>query len=154
MHEESKKEAKKTIEEFLINSLRKAETEPLDYKKLQLPLARIKRLMKVEEEVKMVASEVPILFSKVAEIFIEELTLRAWLNTEENKRRILQKNDLSAAVRTSDMFDFLIYIIPRNDMTDTINPFPERSYEESTYQTIPSNNINSAFDPREWNNNV
>ncbi|EJW04478.1 hypothetical protein EDEG_01295 [Edhazardia aedis USNM 41457] len=84
--------------------------------KYNLPLARIKRLMKVEEEVKMVACEVPVIFSKVTEKFIEELTLRAWLNTEENKRRILQRNDLSAAVRTSDVFDFLVYIIPKTDL--------------------------------------
>ncbi|ELQ74628.1 CCAAT-binding factor, subunit C (HAP5) [Trachipleistophora hominis] len=131
-----KNKTKAIIENFWLRSLHKADTESWNYKDLQLPLARIKRLMKVEEEVKMVASEVPILFSKVAEMFIEELTLRAWINTEENKRRILQKNDLSAAVRTSDVYDFLIFIIPRNEldpaytayednqgMEDNIKPF-------------------------------
>jgi histone H3/H4 len=121
----SKQHARNTIERFWVQSIEKAESEPLDYKDVQLPLARIKRLMKVEEEVKMVASEVPILFSKVAEKFIEELTLRAWLNTEENKRRILQKNDLSAAVKTSDMFDFLIYIVPRTELGQTIEHFAD-----------------------------
>jgi nuclear transcription factor Y, gamma len=85
-------------------------------KDLNLPLARIKRLMKVEEGVRMVASEVPVLFSIITEKFIEELTLRAWIHTEENKRRILQKSDLTAAVKTSEMYDFLIYIIPKNDL--------------------------------------
>ncbi|TBU09556.1 transcriptional activator [Hamiltosporidium magnivora] len=129
-HLPSKQSSKTIIERFWHTSIDKAEHEPPNYKDFQLPLARIKRLMKVEEEVKMVASEVPILFSKVAEVFIEELTLRAWLNTEENKRRILQKNDLSAAVKTSDMFDFLIYIIPRSDLGQSLEQYDESEYGE------------------------
>ncbi|OAG29261.1 nuclear transcription factor Y, gamma [Nematocida displodere] len=79
-----------------------------------LPLARIKRVMKVEQEVSKVASEVPILFSKITEIFIEELTLRSWHYTQEGKRRILQRNDICSAVKSSDVFDFLIYLMPRS----------------------------------------
>lgn len=46
--------------------------------------------MKLDEEVKMISAEAPVLFSKAAEIFITELTLRAWIHTEDNKRRTLQ----------------------------------------------------------------
>lgn len=130
-HRNFKQNARNQIEKFWITTMENAANMPIDLKDFQLPLARIKRLMKVEEEVKMVASEVPILFSKVAEKFIEELTLRAWMNTEENKRRILQKNDLSAAVRTSDMFDFLIYIIPRNEISHGLEQYGEDSYQIS-----------------------
>lgn len=55
-----------------------------------LPLARIKKIMKLDDNVKMISSEVPLLFSKAATMFIEELTLRAWLHTEEAKRKTLQ----------------------------------------------------------------
>ncbi|KRH94123.1 CCAAT-binding factor, subunit C (HAP5) [Pseudoloma neurophilia] len=131
-HRSLKNKTKAIIENFWIRSLHKADTEIWTYKDLQLPLARIKRLMKVEEEVKMVASEVPILFSKVAEMFIEELTLRAWINTEENKRRILQKNDISAAVKTSDVYDFLIFIVPRNELDPSYTAYEETStFDES-----------------------
>lgn len=61
-----------------------------DYKQQSLPLARIKKIMKLDEEVKMISAEAPLLFAKAAEIFIHELTLRAWIHTEENKRRTLQ----------------------------------------------------------------
>lgn len=97
---------------FWHNAFKKASKNRFSVKSLTLPLARIKRLMKIEEDVKMVASEVPILFSVVAEVFIEELTFRAWINTEESRRRILQKSDIAAAVKTSQMYDFLICIIP------------------------------------------
>lgn len=122
-----KHKTKLIIENFWIRSLHRADTEIWTYKDLQLPLARIKRLMKVEEQVKMVASEVPILFSKVAEMFIEELTLRAWINTEDNKRRILQKNDISAAVKTSDVYDFLIFIVPRNELDPAYTAYDEHN---------------------------
>ena len=43
-----------------------------------------------------------------------QLTLRAWMHAEENKRRTLQKSDIATAVSKSDMYDFLIDIVPRD----------------------------------------
>ncbi|KAI8801426.1 histone-fold-containing protein [Cladochytrium replicatum] len=89
-------------------------TEP-DFKTHALPLARIKKVMKSDEDVKllMISAEAPIMFAKACEIFIEELTLRAWMHAEENKRRTLQKSDVAMAVSKSDQYDFLIDIVPR-----------------------------------------
>lgn len=78
-------------------------------------MARIKKIMKLDEDVKMISAEAPVLFSKAAELFIHELTLRAWIHTEENKRRTLQKNDVALAISKCDTFDFLIDIVPRED---------------------------------------
>lgn len=55
------------------------------------------------------------LFSKAAEIFINELTLRAWIHTEDNRRRTLQRNDIAMAITKYDQFDFLIDIVPREE---------------------------------------
>jgi nuclear transcription factor Y gamma len=38
----------------------------------------------------MISAEAPVLFAKACEIFIIELTHRAWNYTEEGKRRTLQ----------------------------------------------------------------
>jgi hypothetical protein len=38
----------------------------------------------------MISAEAPVLFAKACEMFIHELTLRAWIHTDENKRRTLQ----------------------------------------------------------------
>ena len=65
-----------------------------DLRQQELPLARIKRIMKLDEDVKMISAEAPALFSKAAEIFITELTLRAWVHTEDNKRRTLQVKNM------------------------------------------------------------
>ncbi|KAI4165817.1 MAG: hypothetical protein LQ342_000760 [Letrouitia transgressa] len=91
------------------------ETDTHDYKIHQLPLARIKKVMKADPEVKMISAEAPILFAKGCDIFITELTMRAWIHAEENKRRTLQRSDIASALAKSDMFDFLIDIVPREE---------------------------------------
>jgi nuclear transcription factor Y gamma len=78
-------------------------------------LARIKKVMKADPEVKMISAEAPILFAKGCDIFITELTMRAWIHAEENKRRTLQRSDIASALSKSDMFDFLIDIVPREE---------------------------------------
>lgn len=88
----------------------------VDAKNQVLPLARIKKIMKLDEDVKMISAEAPLLFAKAAEIFIHELTLRAWIHTENNKRRTLQRNDIAMAISKFDQFDFLIDIVPREEV--------------------------------------
>lgn len=46
----------------------------------------------------MISAEAPVMFAKVCEIFVQEMTEAAWTHTEENKRRTLQRNDVVAAV--------------------------------------------------------
>ncbi|XP_074642829.1 nuclear transcription factor Y subunit gamma-like isoform X2 [Tubulanus polymorphus] len=91
-------------------------SEVNDFKTQELPLARIKKIMKLDEDVKMISAEAPVLFAKAAEIFISELSLRAWVHTEDNKRRTLQRNDIAMAITKFDQFDFLIDIVPRDDI--------------------------------------
>jgi hypothetical protein len=43
-----------------------------------LPLARIKRIMKSDEDVRMISAEAPVLFAKACEIFVLELSIRSW----------------------------------------------------------------------------
>eukprot|EP01134_Creolimax_fragrantissima_P001915 CFRG1915T1 len=99
--------------------------QPQDFKTAILPLARIKKIMKLDEDVKMISAEALILFSKALEIFIRELGMRSWGHTEENKRRTLQRNDIAMAVSRNDTFDFLIDIVPRDDIKSTKRPEEE-----------------------------
>ena len=76
-----------------------------------MPLARIKKIMKLDDEVQMVSGESPILFSKACELFIIELAYRSWVHTLENNRRTLQRNDISQAISNTDFYDFLLDIV-------------------------------------------
>ncbi|KAI0751979.1 hypothetical protein BC629DRAFT_1584857 [Irpex lacteus] len=68
-----------------------AEQETIDYRHPPLPLARIKKVMKSDPDVKMIAADAPILFCKACE------------------------TDIAKAVSKSDQFDFLIDILPREE---------------------------------------
>ncbi|XP_014214765.1 nuclear transcription factor Y subunit gamma isoform X1 [Copidosoma floridanum] len=110
-------EAQQALDQFwpkVIEEIKKITT--MDLKTQSLPLARIKKIMKLDGDVKMISAEAPMLFSKAAEIFIHELTLRAWVHTEDNKRRTLQRNDIAMAITKYDQFDFLIDIVPRDEL--------------------------------------
>ncbi|GAY49153.1 hypothetical protein CUMW_117090 [Citrus unshiu] len=80
----------------------------------------IKKIMKADEDVRMISAEAPVIFARACEMFILELTLRSWNHTEENKRRTLQKNDIAAAITRTDIFDFLVDIVPREDLKDEV----------------------------------
>lgn len=114
---QSQSEAQQALATFwtkVTDEIRKIGT--LDLKTQALPLARIKKIMKLDDDVKMISAEAPMLFAKAAEIFIHELTLRAWVHTEDNKRRTLQRNDIAMAITKFDQFDFLIDIVPRDEL--------------------------------------
>ena len=90
------------------------EENPLALGDMMLPVARIRKLMKVEEDVKNIALEVPFLYAKITEVFVEELTIRAWKVTKGNRRCIIQYVDLYEAIKSADIYDFLLYIISGN----------------------------------------
>jgi nuclear transcription factor Y gamma len=108
-----------------------------DFKNHSLPLARIKKIMKADEDVRMISAEAPVVFAKACEMFILELTLRSWINTEENKRRTLQKNDIAAAISRHDMFDFLVDIIPRDEMKEEGVGISRGSIPDMPYYYVP-----------------
>ncbi|KAG0358407.1 hypothetical protein BGZ54_010418 [Gamsiella multidivaricata] len=120
------------LQSFWLRQMHEIQNLPQDFKIHHLPLARIKKVMKTDDDVKvgknetaadtrsgkmakMISADAPMIFDKGCEIFITELTLRAWIHAEENKRRTLQRSDIAAAIAKTDMFDFLIDIVPREE---------------------------------------
>ena len=74
----------------------------------------IKKIMKQDGEVK-INAKAPILFFKAAEIFISELSLHAWIHTEQRTINDVHFNATispwpSQSISKHDQFDFLIDI--------------------------------------------
>ncbi len=63
----------------------------------------------------MISSEAPILFSKACELFVLDLTMRAWAHTETGNRRTLQRSDVAEAIADSEAFDFLLDLVPKDE---------------------------------------
>uniref|UniRef100_A0A2R8ZD57 Transcription factor CBF/NF-Y/archaeal histone domain-containing protein n=1 Tax=Pan paniscus TaxID=9597 RepID=A0A2R8ZD57_PANPA len=95
----------------------------------ELPLARIKKIMKLDEDAKMISAEAPVLFARA-------LTLRAWIHTEDNKCRTLQRNDVAMAITK---FDFLIDIVLRDELK------PPKCQEEVLQSVTPAEPVQYYF---------
>jgi nuclear transcription factor Y gamma len=76
-----------------------------------LPLARIKRVMKSDEDVRMISAEAPILFAKACEMFVLDLTIRCFAYSEHNKRGGLEREDVFQVLKETDIFDFLAEVL-------------------------------------------
>ncbi|KAI5658916.1 hypothetical protein M9H77_27709 [Catharanthus roseus] len=118
MQEKHEKELRQKLKKFWENQNKESEKNKTkkESKKHSLPLARIKKIMKADEDVKMISAEAPVVLAKACEMFILELTLRSWYNTEENKRRTLQRADITGAIAKTEIFDFLVDVIPKDEV--------------------------------------
>ncbi|XP_074322112.1 nuclear transcription factor Y subunit C-3-like isoform X1 [Apium graveolens] len=136
IHQQQQQQLQQQLQSFWASQYQEIE-QVTDFKNHSLPLARIKKIMKADEDVRMISAEAPVIFARACEMFILELTLRSWNHTEENKRRTLQKNDIAAAITRTDIFDFLVDIVPREDLKDEVlaatiprGPLPARGPAE------------------------
>lgn len=61
----------------------------------------------------MISAEAPALMTKACELLVREIATRAWKHTDGHRRKTLQRADVHAAVGETEVFDFLIDIVPR-----------------------------------------
>ena len=64
----------------------------------------------------MISAEAPILFAKACEMFIIEMTHKAYFYAKKNNRKTLQRKDIAAAITDTEIYDFLLDIMPRDEM--------------------------------------
>jgi len=118
------------LRSFWQRQISTAENEAPDFRHPPLPLARIKKVMKSDPDVKMIAADAPILFCKACEIFIAEITARAFIVADTDKRRTLSRSDIAKAIGKSDQFDFLIDIVPRDEPPNSATTKKTRAKRE------------------------
>jgi nuclear transcription factor Y gamma len=68
----------------------------------------------------MISAEAPILFAKACEMFIIEMTHKAYFYAKKNNRKTLQRNDIAQAITDTEIYDFLLDIIPRDELNQSI----------------------------------
>ena len=76
------------------------------------PLARVKKIMRLDEKINLIGVEVPVLLRKACDMFMKDLTMRTWAHTEAKQRKTLGLGDLGDAMKEDEMFDFLIDFQP------------------------------------------
>ncbi|CAA3027108.1 nuclear transcription factor Y subunit gamma-like isoform X1, partial [Olea europaea subsp. europaea] len=107
-----------------------------------LPFARIRKIMKTDKKVKMISADTPILFAKACEIFILDLTLRAWMNAEDNSRQSLRRRDVFTAIMGEELLSFLAKIVS----SDRYQEISADSHGGDTHQ-CPANPMNTNERP-------
>lgn len=78
-----------------------------DNRKIRLPLARIKHIMKLDPDVSIISQESAILVTKATELFIESLAREAFTHTAQAKKKTVQKKDVDLAISSVDALTFL-----------------------------------------------
>ena len=77
--------------------------------------------MKSDEDVRMISSEAPILFALACRLFITEITHKAAYHAKKQQRKTLQRNDVAKVIAENETFDFLLDVIPRDEIPSNIN---------------------------------
>ena len=67
----------------------------------------------------MISAEAPILFAKACEMFIIEMTHKAYFYAKKNNRKTLQRNDIASAITDTEIYDFLLDIMPKDEILNS-----------------------------------
>eukprot|EP00271_Cylindrocystis_brebissonii_P012114 TRINITY_DN30213_c0_g1_i1.p2 TRINITY_DN30213_c0_g1~~TRINITY_DN30213_c0_g1_i1.p2 ORF type:complete len:106 (-),score=27.96 TRINITY_DN30213_c0_g1_i1:7-324(-) len=80
--------------------------------KLNLPVARVKRLVKAEGRVQYLTGEAAVAFTRAAELFLQSMAADASVRLNAANRSILHYRDVAAHVANVERLDFLLDIVP------------------------------------------
>eukprot|EP01031_Cornospumella_fuschlensis_P024368 gene24368-29461_t len=105
------------IAESRDNADEQGESEP--GAELIFPLARIKKLMKYDPDVKNVSKEATVAVTKCTEMFLARLALKAFAYTNMRSAKTVTADDLLQAIHTIEAFDFLIDDFPKKTRAPT-----------------------------------
>ncbi len=78
------------------------------------------------------------LFAKACELFILDLTMRSWSHADSKSRRTLQREDVATAVAESDMFDFLLDVVPKLPPNESSSSRAKSPEDASNGDVTPS----------------
>ncbi|EFA83640.1 putative histone-like transcription factor [Heterostelium album PN500] len=81
-----------------------------------LPVARIRRIIKSDKDVKLIANDATLLITKSTELFLDFIVRESYKKTT-GKRKILQYKDIASTVKEIESLEFLSDIIPPKVLT-------------------------------------
>uniref|UniRef100_A0A8R1DIY4 CBFD_NFYB_HMF domain-containing protein n=1 Tax=Caenorhabditis japonica TaxID=281687 RepID=A0A8R1DIY4_CAEJA len=102
-----KKSRKEVITALSREDVEKIEEEVADLVKTQLPIGRVKKVVRMNPDVEMVNSEALQLLAKAAELFIKELSNASNQYACQEKRKTVQTKDIDKAIQKNWQFAFL-----------------------------------------------
>ncbi|KAH8350179.1 hypothetical protein KR067_004253 [Drosophila pandora] len=95
-----------TVEKPATNGVKPTDHES-DSKITQLPLARIRNIMKLDPDLHLANSEAVFTLTKAVELFIASLARESYTYTAQSKKKTIQKRDVDMAISAVDSLMFL-----------------------------------------------
>lgn len=92
-----------------------AAARPADFRPTAVTHSKIRSILRAVDpagSAGSVAADVPTALAKASELFVKELTVRAWEVARARRRRSLLRSDVAFAVAKADVLDFLVDIVP------------------------------------------
>lgn len=98
--------------ETLLQDVLALDGETTNFKTLSdLPISRVKRIVKTTESELMVGAETPVLLARAVEMLIHDLTKVAWEASEGAKRKTLLRGDICNAAMQVPEFDCILDVV-------------------------------------------
>jgi len=92
------------------------------------PMARIKRIVRCDEDVGKISQSAPVILGKALQLFIAEFMDKTAEITQERNAKTITKSHMKSCVMKHDMFDFL---------KDMVKDIPERAPAEDKPLKMP-----------------
>uniref|UniRef100_A0A0D9VJD9 Transcription factor CBF/NF-Y/archaeal histone domain-containing protein n=1 Tax=Leersia perrieri TaxID=77586 RepID=A0A0D9VJD9_9ORYZ len=90
--------------------------------KLTLPTSRVRNIIRGRANGMLISANLPAFVTKLCELFIQELTLRAWVFAQSQNRNILLDIDIVKAIADTESYHFLADVVRRHQVAKLTMP--------------------------------
>ncbi|CAL5097891.1 unnamed protein product [Urochloa decumbens] len=97
---------RQTVQEFWRKKQEEIEAIE-DFRKHPIPMRRLKKVVNAKKGKIMMRTDSPSFLAKACELFVQELTFRAWMCANSHGRRIILGSDIAEAVASIKTYGFL-----------------------------------------------
>ncbi|EAY73919.1 hypothetical protein OsI_01804 [Oryza sativa Indica Group] len=93
-----------------------------DFSEHMIPMARLKKIVSSQKGNMMMTFDMPAFLSKMCELFVQELAVRAWACAQSHNRCIILDTDIAEAVASTESYDFLVDILHNHSVKQKSTP--------------------------------
>ncbi|KAL5221022.1 hypothetical protein ABZP36_025735 [Zizania latifolia] len=116
-------EQQEMVDEFWRGRQRDIRTTK-DFSEHAIPMARLKKLISSQKGKMMMTFDMPAFLSKLCELFVQELAVRAWACAQSHSRCIILDSDIAEAIAATESYDFLVDIVHSHRAKHSSAPCP------------------------------
>jgi len=111
--------------------------------KTKFPVARIKKIMQMDEDVGKVAQATPVLISKALELFMQSLIDHACQETRARNAKRMSVSHLKKTIMTTEQFDFLKDVVA--NIPDPVETVDGEASSSAAVTGVISSNMESVL---------